>query len=106
MTQQEIEIPPGPEWPGLPEPPEYWPSTVSKYAPHRVQRRDHCQVCVRILHADPSLKLAPQVAQFRRRGLPTDKDQLLLCSQHRRDYLNRDNAVRVKAHLAPLAGGG
>jgi hypothetical protein len=106
MTQQEIEVPPAPEWPGLPEPPAYWPSTVSKYSRHKVQRRDHCHIDVRLLHDHPELKMAPRVAMWRRKGLPTDKDSLLLCDQHRREYLNRDNAVRVKAHLAPLAGGG
>ena len=104
MTQQEIEVPAAPEWPSLPPPPEYWPSTVSTYARHQVKRRDHCQVDVRILHADQTLRLAPRIARHRRKGLPTDKESLLLCDQHAREYRGRDNEVRKKAGLQPLAG--
>lgn len=104
MTQEEIPLPPPPPFPDLPEPPAYWPSTVSKYARHNVQRRDHCAVDVRILHEQGG-DFAPRAAHWRRRGLPTDKEQLLLCDHHKQQYVTRDNVVRLKAGITALGGG-
>jgi hypothetical protein len=106
--QTAIEIPDQPALPELPPPPDYWPSTVSKYSRVKLQRRDLCTVCVRLAHAGAQLPTGPQRATHRRKGLPTDKadKQLDLCRTHHRQYLNRDNDARVKAGLDPLPGGG
>jgi hypothetical protein len=60
------------------------------------------------LAPDHDLHGPPRRALWRRKGLPTDKAaaQLDLCQSHYRDYLNRDNEARTKAHLKPLPGGG
>jgi hypothetical protein len=107
MTEQtELELPPQPELPPLPDPPAYWPTIVSKYSRIKLQGRFLCHVCVKL--CIDSWDGPPRRATYRRKGLPTDKpaDQLDLCWDHHRQYLNRDNEARVKAHVAPLAGGG
>lgn len=108
MTQQEIPADVIDPLPELPPPPAYWPSTVSSYTRVSVQRREHCDVCVKLAHGGADLHGPPRRAKWRRKGLPTATlaETVRLCDQHRRQYLNRDNEVRVKAHLAPLAGGG
>jgi hypothetical protein len=105
--QTAIELPEQPKLPDLPEPPAYWPTTVSKYTRIRMKGNFHCHVCVRLRH-DYGWNGTPRRAQWRRRGLPTDgaKDQLDLCQDHYRQYLNRDNDARTKAHVKPLPGGG
>ena len=108
MTEQTaIELPDQPELPPLPDPPAYWPSTVSKYSQIRVKGNFPCQVCVMLCH-EHGWTGTPRRAVWRRKGLPTHKgpDQLDLCYEHRRQYLNRDNDARAKADVKPLPGGG
>jgi hypothetical protein len=107
VTQSEIEIPEQPPLPPLPEPPAYWPSTVSKYTRIRLQGRFLCHVCVR-LAPDHDLHGPPRRAVYRRKALPTHKaaEQVDLCWEHHRQYLNRDSEARVKAGLPPLKGTG
>lgn len=110
MSQQEIDLPPQPELPPLPEPPAYWPTTVSKYTRIRLQGRFLCHVCVMLCigTADGGWDGSPRRATYRRKGLPTDPadKQLDLCWDHHRQYLNRDNEARAKAGKDPLPGGG
>lgn len=102
--QTEIEV--DTTLPPLPPPPEFWPMTTSVYSPRKVQGREHCQVCVGLIHSGkwggpprPAVKVRRKVA-----GAPI-KDALLLCYGHAQQYVARDNEARKAANLPPLSGG-
>jgi hypothetical protein len=94
--------------PLLPPPPEFWPMTTSTYSTYKVQRRQHCDVCIRLLHAKV-WQGPPRIGVSVRRkaaGQPVSHpDTLILCYGHKLQYVTRDNEARVQAGLDTLNGG-
>lgn len=113
--QSEIPVTAMPAPPALPEPTStlggrsWWPTTESTYSSRKVQGRNHCDVCVLIVHSGQWTG-PPRTGRHVRRSLPgqTMKDPrvLVLCDDHKRMFVDRDNAVRTKAGKDPIAGGG
>jgi hypothetical protein len=95
--QTEIPVIPGPLAPSLP--PELHGSAVSKYGPHRVQRRDHCSVCVWLNH-HCGVSFMPRAALYQRTAQDAGhelEEFAYLCPQHRTEWRERDNPARKAA---------
>lgn len=102
----QTEIPVDKTLPPLPPPPEFWPMTTSVYSAHKVQGREHCQVCIRLIHSG-QWGGPPRPAAKVRRKVKGAKiaDSLILCYGHAQQYVTRDNEARTRAGLPTLAGG-
>jgi hypothetical protein len=78
-------------------------SANSRYGEHRVQRRDHCSVCIWLIHRH-GRSFMPRTALYQRQAQDAGhelEELAYLCSQHRMEWRERDNPVRLKAGKKP-----
>jgi hypothetical protein len=101
IGQTEIPVQPYRLAPPLPD--ELIGSAVSRYSDHKVQRRDHCSVCIWLLHHHRQ-SFMPRTALYQRTAQNAGhelEEFAYLCPQHRTEWRERDNPVRIKAGKNP-----